>query len=293
MIIPENIEYGVCVNDPSLERAKDFSVELYKHAMKRISLHGKYKAIEYSHVVHLTIEECKQIKEDTLALGLRPWSAHSEHLNAFEERRIDEYFKWQTSVAKNAAELGCEIFVFHPPNCEMPWKKTVEIVGDVVKLCGDYGIRPAMENVYSGPCIETGEGAIEFLVRLANDVNNDLLGFTIDTGHANLTENMTAQDAIRLMGSRVISTHLQDNCGRNDDHLPPGLGKIDWREVMLALWEVGYAGPMLIEITGEAGKNRRPDAGLQGIPTEVEQALGANYLDFVHKVLKDELPFKN
>ena len=78
--IPDEIGIGVCVNEPSVVEGKDFTVEKYIQALKRIALHG-YQVIEYSHVVHLSETECRQIKEATLRLDMEPWSVHSEHPN--------------------------------------------------------------------------------------------------------------------------------------------------------------------------------------------------------------------
>jgi len=42
---------------------------------------------------------------------------------------------------------------------------------------------------------------------------------------------------------------LQDNHGKEDDHLPPGQGMIDWPAVLRALASVGYDGVYMIEIS--------------------------------------------
>jgi sugar phosphate isomerase/epimerase len=84
------------------------------------------------------------------------------------------------------------------------------------------------------------------------------VGFNIDTGHAVL-HGMTPADAIRLMGPLLLTTHLQDNLGKQDDHLPPGRGGIDWPGTLAALREVKYKGMLMVEIS-DCPPGREPDA---------------------------------
>ena len=48
-------------------------------------------------------------------------------------------------------------------------------------------------------------------------------------------------------GSLLATTHVHDNDGRQDTHLPPGYGTVDWREWGVALDRIGYGGPILLE----------------------------------------------
>jgi len=67
----------------------------------------------------------------------------------------------------------------------------------------------------------------------------------------------------------LITTHLQDNRGVRDDHMPPGDGAIDWGAVAAALCEVGYVGCVLLELTDQ------PDTGERRAGIEDELARGA------------------
>ena len=79
-----------------------------------------------------------------------------------------------------------------------------------------------------------------------------------DLDHAQI-RGMQPAEAIRLMGKRLLTTHLQDNFGKNDDHLPPGCGTIDWPATIGALREVNYQGTLMVEISDCPG-GREPDA---------------------------------
>jgi sugar phosphate isomerase/epimerase len=63
-------------------------------------------------------------------------------------------------------------------------------------------------------------------------------------------------DAIETCSGHVITTHLHDNRGRNDDHLVPGKGAIDWDAATLAFQKVGYDGVWMFELA--VADERRP-----------------------------------
>ena len=82
------------------------------------------------------------------------------------------------------------------------------------------------------------------------------LGICFDNGHANLGDINPAQ-ALSSLGKTVVTTHLHDNYGWKgprsanhivDLHLPPGLGTIDWRALLLAFRKSDYRGPYIFEV---------------------------------------------
>jgi sugar phosphate isomerase/epimerase len=71
-------------------------------------------------------------------------------------------------------------------------------------------------------------------------------GICFDTGHAHM-DSGTVRLA-ELLGPRVIATHLHDNDGQDDQHLPPFHGSIDWRRLIAALKASGYDGYWTFEL---------------------------------------------
>ncbi|MFQ6079303.1 MAG: sugar phosphate isomerase/epimerase family protein, partial [Thermodesulfobacteriota bacterium] len=55
------------------------------------------------------------------------------------------------------------------------------------------------------------------------------------------------KDAIRNLGNRIITIHMQDNDGFADLHLQPGYGTVNWQEFVEALQEIYYDRPITIE----------------------------------------------
>jgi sugar phosphate isomerase/epimerase len=85
-------------------------------------------------------------------------------------------------------------------------------------------------------------------------VGSEHVGICLDTSHANYMK-LDIPGAIRRCGHRLVATHISDNLGAHDDHLMPYGGRINWKPVVDALREVGYARLFNLEIPGE---NRCP-----------------------------------
>lgn len=60
------------------------------------------------------------------------------------------------------------------------------------------------------------------------------LRFTLDTGHAHAS-SLGFRDLAQKAGPRLVEVHLSDNMGEYDDHLVPGEGTADLKELMQML----------------------------------------------------------
>jgi sugar phosphate isomerase/epimerase len=85
----------------------------------------------------------------------------------------------------------------------------------------------------------------EDLPRTAGLENFDI-GICLDFGHAHLDGDVV--DAIETVSEHLIATHVHDNRGRNDDHLLPFDGTIDWPGALTAVQKVGFDGGLMLEI---------------------------------------------
>ena len=68
----------------------------------------------------------------------------------------------------------------------------------------------------------------------------------LDFGHAHLVGG--APEAIDALAGYIITTHVHDNRGRDDDHLVPFAGTIDWPLTLMTMVKVGYTGPWIFEL---------------------------------------------
>jgi sugar phosphate isomerase/epimerase len=104
-----------------------------------------------------------------------------------------------------------------------------------------HNVRIAVENHGSGYF-----SLPERLVDLVREVDADNVGVCIDTGHRNLCGDPA--DAIRVVGEHLITVHIHDNHGEQDEHLLPTHGAVDWDDVIDALNQIGYSGTFMYEI---------------------------------------------
>lgn len=73
----------------------------------------------------------------------------------------------------------------------------------------------------------------------------------LDTGHAHVTgQSMTRQaDLLREWGERISHIHLNDTrIDDNDEHLPIGLGKLNFESIADAITETGWSGTATHEL---------------------------------------------
>lgn len=80
---------------------------------------------------------------------------------------------------------------------------------------------------------------------LVAEIGHPALALALDAGHAHL--NGSAEGETVAAGGLLRTTHVHDNDGRLDTHLPPGLGSVGWDGWVAALDRIGYAGPVMLE----------------------------------------------
>src|SRR5262249_55262569 len=83
------------------------------------------------------------------------------------------------------------------------------------------------------------------LFDLVSTLDRPELALALDTGHAHIAATPASET---LAAGRLLrTTHVHDNDGRQDTHLPPGLGTLDWDAWAVALDAIDYRGPILLE----------------------------------------------
>ncbi len=73
------------------------------------------------------------------------------------------------------------------------------------------------------------------------------IGFHLDLGHAQVRGNRTP-DYLAAFADRLAHVHLSDNTGRADDHLPLGVGRTDWQQLIRMVKRAGYDGTITLEV---------------------------------------------
>lgn len=71
---------------------------------------------------------------------------------------------------------------------------------------------------------------------------------TLDTGHAHIGDQERITTFINRHSLRIGHIHASDNSGRDDEHLPIGVGSIDFPKIVKALKEIGYDDTITLEV---------------------------------------------
>ena len=162
---------------------------------------------------------------------------------------VDEF----TAGMDLAADLGASKVVFHPSTgaWDRGWTREERLtfvhaaLDDLIPAALDRGLEPCLENVVTG----------------YYDVGNfpELLeqypraSMTFDTSHALLAgmDESEMAEFCREYADRIAHLHLVDTRGDVDEHLPVGMGRIDFGIVLSGLAEAGWSGTATLEIDTE------------------------------------------
>jgi sugar phosphate isomerase/epimerase len=112
---------------------------------------------------------------------------------------------------------------------------------EIATMADARGARVAVE------VIPNDLSSTEALVKLIEkDFEGTSVGLCMDFGHAHLLGDVA--DAIELAAEHLITTHVHDNRGRQDDHLVPYQGTIDWPAALVTMQKIGYDGTYMLEL---------------------------------------------
>lgn len=122
------------------------------------------------------------------------------------------------------------------------------------------GVNIAYENMTLGA--KAGYCAyIDQLVDLIDSYADPRIGACLDTGHANMVYDDQYEPILKL-GHRLHCTHINDNLGKDDLHLPPFSGTVKWESVIKGLREINYPGVLNLEIgINNSATDNLKDAG--------------------------------
>ena len=152
--------------------------------------------------------------------------------------------------------LGGDVVVMHPGDTvgegseEERTARACEMMPQLVPNAEAAGIMLAVENMPPGYV-----GArVAPLLEIVHAAGSPSVGVCFDTGHANL---LPAFESLVPAGPHLVWIHAHDNHGREDEHLPPGDGTIDWRRLMAELQSVDYEYPIALECRPHSGQTCR------------------------------------
>lgn len=156
--------------------------------------------------------------------------------------------------------LGIKTVVVHPlqegryyGHEKELFARNVEFYKGLAPYAKDAGIKIGIENMWqihpqAGYIVDDACAPPEELAEMY-DTLNDPEAFTIclDIGHVALC-GREPEDAIRTIGpDRLDALHIHDVDYRQDMHTLPGMGRINWNNVLDALADIKYKGDLTLE----------------------------------------------
>lgn len=112
---------------------------------------------------------------------------------------------------------------------------------EICRLAEPFGVRVAFEVIPND--LSSADSLVSLIER---DLDAAHAGICLDFGHAHLIGEVA--DAIETAAEHVMATHVHDNRRRQDDHLVPYQGSINWDLALMAMQKIGYDGTYLMEL---------------------------------------------
>lgn len=234
--------------------AASYSGDDFPEAMRRISEAG-YDGVMYYQSRDFTLRNISTISKTLKDNRLRLMSVHSEWPVFFsgppahQTRALDEIASW----FEIADRLEAENLVVHPCSevAELPANQQEEAIERYCRGMKELALHHphlpvAVENMIGGKA-NMYAATWEELTGLVTRMNLPNIGYCLDTGHA-MTTGVRPGEMAQLMSDRLLTTHLHDNHGQRDEHLPPGQGIIDWAETLRAVETANPEASFVIEI---------------------------------------------
>jgi sugar phosphate isomerase/epimerase len=216
--------------------------------------------------IELTDDNWRQWAEDTRnlleSLGMTASQSHTPFYNVldydFPNREYTEEIVRRSIVASGI--LGVKAVTIHggthfgSSDFKKNKQDNIEYFKPHLELAAKSGTSIAIENLFNKRNVEWNKRTARYLTRAEELVDlvdtlgesYDNVGITWDFGHAN-EMGWNQVEALKLIGSRLISLHVNDNFGVLDDHLMPYHGEIEWEPLMKTLKEIGYKGVFAYE----------------------------------------------
>ena len=147
--------------------------------------------------------------------------------------------------AKIFSAAGATIMNIHPCYyCPPAMKKdlvrlNIEALKPIVAMATSYELTLVLEN-FMAPF-----DSVHTYAQLLQEVPG--LKIHLDFGHANLGRD-DGVSFCKDLGNYISHVHFSDNRATEDDHMPLGVGNIDWEKAITALKSIGYDDTITLEV---------------------------------------------
>lgn len=195
------------------------------------------------------------------------WSRHVAPtvnlIDVEKSRRIDAMDEVKRAI-ESAEQIPFTAIILHLGQKDDAWsprslEHALTAIEHLKAFAHPLGVQLLLENLQNE--VTTPEHLLE-IVKVGHF---DTVGVCLNVGHAHLAgpsesdqPNVGIDAAFELLGPRIALVHLHDNHGQRDEHLWPGSGSIDWKNVARHLTTVKPEIGGILEIAHEL--NETPES---------------------------------
>jgi len=154
-------------------------------------------------------------------------------------------FKELKRCAEIFSALGAKVMNIHPCYfCPPAMRKdlvafNIEALQPIVEMAASYGLTMVFEN-YKAPF-----DRVSTFKKILTEVPG--LKLHLDFGHTNFGID-NHEVFCRELGEHIQHVHFSDNRSRSDDHMPLGVGTMNWKKAVNSLKATGYNSTITLEI---------------------------------------------
>jgi sugar phosphate isomerase/epimerase len=123
-----------------------------------------------------------------------------------------------------------------PRSDMLHWNR--ESFAELAERAAPYGLGIMVENMPDEMRVNEFQSILE---------GDERIGFHLDIGHANVGKDRL-EGFLKALRKRLAHVHMSDNMRQSDDHLPLGVGAIDWPRAIHLLKAIGYDGTITLEV---------------------------------------------
>lgn len=176
------------------------------------------------------------------------WVGSFSNASANEQRRKAALAETRAAL-QVAATLPYRFLVVHlgtPPVEGMPPRDNERdaarrSVEEIAAMAAAVHVKVALEVIPNPLSSATS------LVRLIEEDLEGLdVGVCLDYGHAHLMGDLG--EAVETLSGHLFTTHVHDNRGRQDEHLVPFAGSINWETAIMETQKIGYDDALMFEV---------------------------------------------
>ena len=141
----------------------------------------------------------------------------------------------------------CPLVIFHPhrrydslDNQSRRIDAVIRSVDALIKIAQNSDVHIAVENLFT-------MGSDKILDTLFERFSPEDLGFCYDSSHDNISPGSDFGVILNKYGNWLSATHISDNMGKNDDHMIPYSGQIEFSKFIQNFPIEKYNGNLLFE----------------------------------------------